>query len=364
MLTRGGKPDILIFAVVIALLSVGLIMVFSASSIMGISDYGDPYHYVQRQSILAGVGLVALFVLMRIDYHVFRALALPGLILSFALLVLVLFVGQGSGGATRWIRLGGFNLQPSELAKFAMINYAAVYISTKRERIRGFFAGLLPLLVILGVKFGLIMLEPDFGTGAALVFSSLVVIFAGGAHMGQLFLLAAMAAPVVWQLIAKEEYRFRRIMAFLDPWADPTGAGWNVIQSLLAIGSGGLFGLGLGRSRQKFSYLPERHTDFIFAILCEELGFVGGAFVVLLFFILAWRGLKTALRAPDLYGSLLAVGITSMIAFQAMINIGVVTGSLPVTGIPLPFISHGGSSLLTSLAAMGVLLNISRQGKS
>ena len=245
-----------------------------------------------------------------------------------------------------------------------MINYAAVYISTKRERIRGFFAGLLPLLVILGVKFGLIMLEPDFGTGAALVFSSLVVIFAGGAHMGQLFLLAAMAAPVVWQLIAKEEYRFRRIMAFLDPWADPTGAGWNVIQSLLAIGSGGLFGLGLGRSRQKFSYLPERHTDFIFAILCEELGFVGGAFVVLLFFILAWRGLKTALRAPDLYGSLLAVGITSMIAFQAMINIGVVTGSLPVTGIPLPFISHGGSSLLTSLAAMGVLLNISRQGKS
>lgn len=364
MLTRGGKPDILIFAAVITLLTIGLVMVFSASSIIGIADYGDPYHYVQRQSILAVVGLVALFLLVRVDYHVFKVLALPGLIVSFALLILVLFVGQGTGGATRWIRVGGFNLQPSELAKLAMINYAAVYISTKRDRIRRFFSGLLPLLIILGVKFGLIMLEPDFGTGAALVFATLVVVFAGGAHLGQLFILAGLSAPVVWQLIVREEYRFRRLMAFLDPWADPTGAGWNVIQSLLAIGSGGLFGLGLGRSRQKFSYLPEHHTDFIFAILCEELGFVGGVFVVLLFFVLAWRGLRTALQAPDLYGSLLAIGITAMIAFQAMINIGVVTGSLPVTGIPLPFISHGGSSLLTSLAGIGVLLNISRQCKS
>lgn len=364
MLTRAGKPDILIFAAVITLLTIGLVMVFSASSIIGIADYGDPYHYVQRQSILAVVGLVALFLLVRVDYHVFKVLALPGLIVSFALLILVLFVGQGTGGATRWIRVGGFNLQPSELAKLAMINYAAVYISTKRDRIRRFFSGLLPLLIILGVKFGLIMLEPDFGTGAALVFATLVVVFAGGAHLGQLFILAGLSAPVVWQLIVREEYRFRRLMAFLDPWADPTGAGWNVIQSLLAIGSGGLFGLGLGRSRQKFSYLPEHHTDFIFAILCEELGFVGGVFVVLLFFVLAWRGLRTALQAPDLYGSLLAIGITAMIAFQAMINIGVVTGSLPVTGIPLPFISHGGSSLLTSLAGIGVLLNISRQCKS
>ncbi len=364
MLTRAGKPDILIFAAVITLLTIGLVMVFSASSIIGIADYGDPYHYVQRQSILAVVGLVALFLLVRVDYHVFKVLALPGLIVSFALLILVLFVGQGTGGATRWIRVGGFNLQPSELAKLTMINYAAVYISTKRDRIRRFFSGLLPLLIILGVKFGLIMLEPDFGTGAALVFATLVVVFAGGAHLGQLFILAGLSAPVVWQLIVREEYRFRRLMAFLDPWADPTGAGWNVIQSLLAIGSGGLFGLGLGRSRQKFSYLPEHHTDFIFAILCEELGFVGGVFVVLLFFVLAWRGLRTALQAPDLYGSLLAIGITAMIAFQAMINIGVVTGSLPVTGIPLPFISHGGSSLLTSLAGIGVLLNISRQCKS
>ncbi len=176
--------------------------------------------------------------------------------------------------------------------------------------------------------------------------------------------MGALAAPVVWQLVVKEEYRFRRLTAFWNPWADPTGAGWNIIQSLLAIGSGGLFGLGLGRSRQKFSYLPEHHTDFIFAILCEELGFVGGAMVVLLFFVLAWRGLKIALQAPDMYGSLLAIGITAMIAFQAMINMGVVTGSLPVTGIPLPFISHGGSSLLTSLAGIGVLLSISRQCKS
>ena len=274
MLVKGGKPDILIFAAAIALLSIGLVMVFSASSVMGIADYGDPYRYLQRQTVLAAVGLAALFILMRIDYHIFKVLALPGLIVSFALLVLVLFVGQGTSGATRWIRLGGFNLQPSEIAKFTMINYAAVYISTKRDRVRRFFTGLLPLLVILGVKFGLIMLEPDFGTAAALAFAALVVIFAGGAHLGQLVLLGALAAPVVWQLVVKEEYRFRRLTAFWNPWADPTGAGWNIIQSLLAIGSGGLFGLGLGRSRQKFSYLPEHHTDFILRF-CVRIRFRG-----------------------------------------------------------------------------------------
>ena len=361
MFTKGGKPDLLVFIAVIALLSIGLVMVFSASSVMGLADYGNPYHYVHRQSILALVGLVLMFILMRVDYHIFRPLALPGLLISFALLILVLFVGTGTGGATRWIRLPGFNLQPSEVAKLIMVNYVAVYLSHKRENTRKFFSGLLPILLFTGAQFALIMLEPDFGTGVALVFTVLVMLFAGGAHLGQLILVGLSSVPVLYYLVTMKEYRMPRLFAFWDPWADPTDTGWNVIQSLLAIGSGGLFGLGLGRSRQKFSYLPEHHTDFIFAILCEELGFIGGFAVVSLFFIIAWRGLRIAMRAPDLYGSLLAIGITSMLAFQAMLNIGVVSGSLPVTGIPLPFISHGGSSLLMSLAAVGILLNISRQ---
>ncbi|HAI52548.1 MAG: putative lipid II flippase FtsW [Limnochordia bacterium] len=363
MFTKGGKPDLILFLAVIALVSLGLIMVFSASSVMGLADAGNPYYYVQRQSILAVLGLVILFVLMKVDYHIFKPLALPGLVISLALLVLVLFVGTGAGSASRWIRIAGFNLQPSELAKLILVNYVAVYLANKRARARKFFSGLLPILVITAVYFVLIMLEPDFGTAVALVFSVLVVLFAGGVHLGQLTFVGLLAAPVLAYLVTLKEYRVKRLFAFLDPWADPTDTGWNVIQSLLAIGSGGLFGVGLGRSRQKFSYLPEHHTDFIFAILCEELGFLGGAAVIVLFFVLAWRGLRIAMRAPDLYGTLLAIGITSIIAFQALLNIGVVTGSLPVTGIPLPFISHGGSSLLVSLAGMGILLNISRQSQ-
>ncbi len=361
MFTKGGKIDLWVFITVIMLLSLGLVMVFSASSVMGLADAGNPYHYVQRQTILAVLGLVLMFVLMKLDYHMFKTLALPGLVLSFILLVAVLFVGTGTGGATRWMRIAGFNLQPSEVAKLVMVNYVAVYLSTKRDKARKFFSGLLPILLITAAQFVLILLEPDFGTGLALVFTMLVVLFAGGVHLGQLAMVGALAAPVFVYVVMMKEYRLRRLFAFLDPWADPTDTGWNVIQSLLAIGSGGLFGLGLGKSKQKFSYLPEHHTDFIFAILCEELGFLGGATVLVLYAIIAWRGLRIAMRAPDLYGTLLAIGITSMLSFQALLNIGVVTGSLPVTGIPLPFISHGGSSLLMSLAGVGILLNISRQ---
>lgn len=361
MFTKGGKVDLWTFIAVIMLLSLGLVMVFSASSVMGLADAGNPYHYVQRQSILAVVGLILMFVLMKVDYHIFKPLALPGLVISFVLLVAVLFVGTGPLGTTRWIRIAGFNLQPSEVAKLVMVNYVAVYLATKREKARKFFSGLLPVLLITAAQFVLIMLEPDFGTGVALIFTVVVVLFAGDVHLGQLSFVGLAAVPVLAYLLTRKEYRVRRLFAFLDPWSDPTDTGWNVIQSLLAIGSGGLFGLGLGNSKQKFSYLPEHHTDFIFAILCEELGFLGGITVLLLYLVIAWRGLRIAMRAPDLYGSLLAIGITSMIAFQALLNIGVVTGSLPVTGIPLPFISHGGSSLLISLAGVGILLNISRQ---
>jgi cell division protein FtsW len=364
LFTREGKIDLIVFTAVIALLSIGLIMVYSASSVMGINDFRDPHYYVRRQTMWAVIGLLLMFAAANVDYHVYQYLALPGLLAAVALLALVLVIGEDISGAKRWIDLGIINLQPSEVAKLAMVNYTAVYIATKRERIRRFFTGLLPLLVILGIQCALIIKEPDFGTAVTLAFTVVIVLFAGGAHLGQLSALGCMTIPGVYYLIKFEPYRIKRWMAFLDPWADPTGTGWNVIQSLTAIGSGGFFGLGLGNSRQKFSYLPEHHTDFIFAILCEELGFIGGVLVLLLFFVIAWRGLRIALNAPDLFGSLLAIGLTATIGFQALLNIGVVTGSLPVTGITLPFISYGGSSLLISLASVGVLLNISRQNRS
>ena len=224
MFTKSGKPDILVFGAVIILLSIGLVMVFSASSVMGFSEHRDPYHYVRRQSILAVVGLVALFVLMKVDYHIFKPLALPGLIVSFALLVAVILIGQDTGGATRWIRIGSFNLQPSESAKVAMVNYAAVYISTKRERVRRFLSGLMPVIVILAGQFILIMLEPDFGTGVALVFAVIVVLFAGGPSWAAC-IFRYRAAPILWKVMTLKEYRIKRLFAFLDPWADPTDTG-------------------------------------------------------------------------------------------------------------------------------------------
>ncbi len=364
MFSRGGNSDLMVFSAVIILLSIGIVMVFSASSVMGINDFRDPYHYVKRQLLWAGIGLIIMFVVARIDYHVYKFLALPGLLVGIGLLILVLLVGEDISGSTRWIKLGFFNLQSSEIAKLTMVNFTAVYLANKRENARKFFSGLLPILVILGLQVVLIVVEPDFGTAMAMAFTVVIILFAGGIHLGQLVGASLSVTPAVYLLVKHEPYRMKRLLAFLDPWADPTGSGWNVIQSLTAIGSGGFFGLGLGNSRQKFSYLPEHHTDFIYAILCEELGFLGGAFVLLLFFIIAWRGLRIALNAPDIYGNLLAIGITSMIGLQAMLNIGVVTGSLPVTGITLPFISYGGSSLLTSLASVGVLLNISRQTRN
>ncbi len=218
----------------------GLVMVFSASSVMGMSHFDNPYHFVQRQSILALVGLALLFLFMKVDYHVLRSLALPGLVISYILLVVVLFVGRDATGVARWIRLFGFNLQPSELSKLIMVNYVAVYLSTKRETTRKFFQGLLPLLLLTGVQFALILLEPDFGTGIALVFTVLLMLFAGGAHLGQLGLVGGLlSVPVLLYLMTMKEYRLRRLFAFWDPWADPTNTGWNVIQSLLAVGSGG-----------------------------------------------------------------------------------------------------------------------------
>lgn len=348
-----------------SLLALGLIMVYSASAVWADYKFDDSFYFVKRQLLFAFVGVLFMLFIMNIDYWTWRTWAKVIIIGCFLLLIAVLIPGIGNvrNGSRSWIGVGAFSIQPSEFMKLAMIIFLAKYLSANQKIITSFKRGLMPNLAIVFTAFGLIMLQPDLGTGTVMVGTCIVMIFIAGAKISHFIVLGIMGIAGFVGLIVSAPYRIQRITAFLDPWQDPLGNGFQIIQSLYAIGPGGLFGLGLGQSRQKFFYLPEPQTDFIFAILAEELGFIGGSLVLLLFALLLWRGIRIALNAPDLYGSLLAVGIISMIAIQVMINIGVVTGLIPVTGITLPFFSYGGSSLTLMLAAVGILLNISRYAR-
>jgi cell division protein FtsW len=358
-------PDFILVIVILALLSLGLIMVYSASAVWADYRFDDSFYFAKRQLLFAIIGLIAMFFIMNIDYWTWRSWSKVILITCFVLLIAVLIPGIGNvrNGSRSWIGVGAFSIQPSEFMKLAMIIYLAKFLSENQKNITSFKKGLVPSLGLVFTAFALIMLQPDLGTGTVMVGTCLIMIFVSGARIAHFIGLGLIGLAGFVGLIAAAPYRIKRITAFLDPWEDPLGSGFQTIQSLYAIGPGGLFGLGLGQSRQKFFYLPEPQTDFIFAILAEELGFIGGAFVLLLFALLLWRGIRTALNAPDLYGSFLAVGIISMVAFQVMINIGVVINLIPVTGITLPFFSYGGSSLTLMLMAMGILLNISRYSR-
>ncbi|WP_324717889.1 putative lipid II flippase FtsW [Carboxydochorda subterranea] len=356
-----APPDLVLIAALSVLMAIGLVMVLSASYTRGLAQFRDPYYFFKRQVVYAAMSWALALAMLRFDVQRLRPVAVPLMVFSYVLLAVVLVVGQEIGGSRRWISLPFVNLQPSELAKLAAINFTAWWAADRTGTMSSFVRGPLVPLLAVGVAFGLIMLEPDFGTGLVLLAVVVAVLFAGGMRYQQLVVLGLLALPAMLALIWIEPYRMARLLAFLDPWADPAGKGWSVIQSLLAVGSGGLFGLGLGQSRQKFAYLPEHHTDFIFAILSEELGWIGAATVVALFAVVAWRGYRIALGLQDRYEQLLAVGAVSLVVVQGLLNIGVVTGSLPVTGIPLPFISYGGSSLMASMTAMGVLLRLSRR---
>jgi cell division protein FtsW len=358
-----STPDFLIIFSTLAILSIGVLMVYSASAIISFHKFQDYFYFTKRQLLFAGLGIVAMFIVMNLDYWIWRKWAKFGLIICFGLLVLVMFIGLERNGSKSWLGFGAFSIQPSEFMKIAMIIFLAKFLSEHQKKIVLFTKGLLPPLALVFFAFGLIMLQPDLGTGTVLVGTSIVMIYISGARILHLAGLAMLGVVGFAGLVLAAPYRMARITAFLDPWQDPLGAGYQVIQSLYAIGPGGLMGLGLGMSRQKFYYLPEPQTDFIFAILSEELGFIGGATVLLLFAILLWRGMRVAITAPDLYGSLLAAGIVGMIAIQVVINIGVVTGMFPVTGITLPLLSYGGSSLTLMLVAIGILLNISRYAR-
>jgi cell division protein FtsW len=365
MVKGRSAVDLLLFSSILLLLAIGIMMVYSASAVIAFHDFGDTYYYLKRQLIFAALGIVAMVITMNIDYRIWRKAAKPSLIIGFILLIIVLIPGIGvvRGGARSWLGISSFGIQPSEFIKIVIIIYLAKLLSEESSQITQFIKGLLPPLLIVGTAFGMIMLQPDLGTGAVLVGASMLMIYIAGARMLHLNMLALTGAAGLVGLILSAPYRLDRITGFLDPWKYPLDEGYQIIQSLFAIGPGGLVGLGLGMSRQKYSYLPEPQTDFIFSILAEELGFIGGAAVLLLFTLMLWRGIRIAIVAPDTFGSLLATGIVGMIAVQVIINIGVVIGMFPVTGITLPLISAGGSSLTLMLTAMGVLLNISRYAR-
>jgi len=341
----------------------GLVMVFSSSSVSDLQTYGDAWHHLRRHAIWVAMGLTGLSVTLRVDYRRLRRLARPGLVLAIVPLVLVLIPGVGirTNGSARWLGVGVVSFQPSEFAKLAVILYGAAILSSRPpESVR---LTLWPMLVVLGGIGGLIFLEPDLGT--ALILGSIVacLLFFAGLGLGSLALTGVAGMGLVAVLSLSAGYRRDRLFAVLDPWNDPLNTGWQTIQAGVAISNGGLWGLGLGASRAKWGFLPMVQTDFIFAIVAEELGFVVAILVVLAFLVLGIFGLSTAMHAPDRFGQLLAAGITSWILIQAFVNIGAVLGVLPITGIPLPFVSYGGSSMVLTLTAFGILLNVARQAR-
>ncbi|WP_195572770.1 stage V sporulation protein E [Paenibacillus sp. 1001270B_150601_E10] len=365
MVKAKTAPDLWLIVAVVSLLAIGMVMVYSAGAVLAFREYGDSFYFVKRQLLFAGLGLIAMFITLNVDYHVWKRYAKIGLVVCFVLLIIVLIPGIGvvRGGARSWLGIGSFGIQPSEFMKLGMVMFLSYMLSESKHPITNFTKGLLPALGVMGLAFGLIMLQPDLGSGTVMMGASLLVIFVAGVRLKHLAGLGMIGVVGLVGLILAAPYRMKRITGFLDPWQDPLGTGYQIIQSLYAIGPGGLTGLGLGASRQKYSYVPEPQTDFIFSILAEELGFIGCVTVILLFLIVVWRGMRAAITAPDTFGSLLASGIVGIVAVQVIINVGVVIGMMPVTGITLPLISYGGSSLTLMLTALGVLLNISRYAR-
>ena len=354
--------DPALLAVTLILALVGVVMVFSASAVVAGNRFHDPWYYLKRQLAWLAAGLLLMHIASKIDYLIWKKLAIPLLCLTTILLVMVLVPSLGSAakGARRWLRVGPINMQPAELVKLVAVIYVAAFLTNKGERITLFARGLLPPLIMLGLLSGLVLMEPDLGTVVVMGLVVVTLLFLGGARVKHLSLLALCALPAVAGLILSSSYRRQRLMTFLSPWKDASDAGFQITQSFLAFGSGGLFGVGLGEGKQKLFFLPEAHTDFVLALVGEELGLIGSAVIVLLFGLFVVKGFQVARRARHPFGRHLATGITLLIGMQALVNAGVVTGLLPTKGLTLPFVSYGGSSLVASLFGVGILLSISR----
>ncbi len=355
------QMNILLFVTTILLTLIGVIMVYSASQIWAEFKFNDRYYYLWRQLIFASIGLLGMYIISKIDYQIYKKNASFIFLVGLGLLIMVLLPGIGivRGGARSWIGIGTFSIQPSEFMKIACIMLVSKYLSDYYHDMKKIKYVLLLLCVLLLV-FGLVMLQPDFGTGMVIVATVIVMLFVSGVDLSYFLYLILAGLGGITLLIISAPYRLQRIFAYLDPWSDPLGAGFQIIQSLYAIAPGGLFGVGFGNSIQKYFYLPEPQTDFIFAIIIEELGFIGGVAILILYTTFLITSLQISYKAKDLFGKFLALGITLTIFIQFFINIGVVIGLLPVTGITLPFLSYGGSSLTVTLLGVGIILNISK----
>ncbi|MCD1257933.1 putative lipid II flippase FtsW [Paenibacillus athensensis] len=367
---RRGTPDFLLLFLTFLLVCFGLAMVFSSSSMTTAYTKGDPWFFTKRQLMAVALGTVFMLFCMNIHFTKLKKLVLPAFLVILGMLVLVPFIGTVTKGARSWFYFGSFGLQPTEFAKLAIILYLASLISNKDEKFRDFKKGLLPALLVVGFVCFLIMLQPDLGSCMIVMACAAIVILVGGANLKHLFYLgtgfsAIGAMGVILYLLrgssGQQNYRVERLTSFMDPWAHQLDEGYQIVQSLFAFGHGGLTGAGFGQGIQKLHYLPEAHNDFIFSIIGEELGFIGGALFLLIYLLFIWRGILVAVRCPDSFGMLTGVGIMGMLGAQAIINIGGVTSTIPLTGVTLPLISYGGSSMMASLISMGILLSISRE---
>lgn len=357
------KSDGVFFYTVLTLLVFGLIMIASAGISYSKTRFDDAYFLFKRQFFYGFLpGLIILYFTQKINYHFWKRISFPLFIISIVFLILVFVPNIGSKiyGASRWIQLGGFSFQPSEMLKFSLIIYLAAWLESRREKVKDFFEGLVPFLMVISSVSFLLIKQPDMGTLGVMIFIAMSVFFVSGSKLSHMFFLIASGIVAFFALIKLESYRMNRFLVFLHPELDPRGVGYQINQALLAIGSGGIFGLGLGHSLQKFNYLPEPVGDSIFAIIGEELGLVGATLLIILFVVLAIRGLQISRKTPDCFGKLVVVGVVSWIVFQAFINISAVSGLIPLTGVPLPFISYGGTSIVFLMAASGVVLNISK----
>lgn len=358
--TTGGY-DLFILIPTIILMSTGLVAIYSSSSFLADHSFQDSYFYLKRQLLFVMAGLLLLIIVKNIPVEIYRKLVYPALIVSFLLLIMLFIPGLGKnvGGACRWLKIGSFSLQPSELVKISLAIYMAYSMSKKGDSMSSFSRGLLPHLLVFGAFMFMILIQPDLGTTMILGCWLLILLFVAGLNFFQLLAIGIISCPMILWLITHAEYRLKRLSAFINPWEDPQGLGFQIIHSFMAFGSGGVLGVGLGNSKQKLLYLPEPHTDFILSILAEELGLLGITMIIFLFSILIIRGIKVALDASDLYSSYLALGISILLGLQVVINMGVVMGLLPTKGLTLPLLSYGGSSLLVNMVGIGILMNIS-----
>jgi cell division protein FtsW len=363
LLRRVHIPDLLFFSLVIFLASLGLVMVYSSSSVSALDHFGDSWFYLKRQAVFLAAGFSVMFLVLASDYH--KWVRYGGWLLLASILSLMLIyvpgIGYSAGGALRWISLGGIGVQPAEFAKLACIVYMTWALVRKGENASSFTYGLLPMGIVAGLLAGLILMQPDFGNAVVLVFLAGVMVFLAGARISYLISVVLFSLPLVWALVMGKEYRRRRLMAFLDPWADMQNTSYQIVQSFTAFSQGGLWGSGLGNSREKLYYLPEVHTDFIGSVIGEELGFFGMALLAMAFALLVIRGYRIAMRAADPTGFLLASGCTTLIGIQAVLNLFVIMGLVPTKGLPLPFLSHGGSALITTFFACGMIQSVGRQ---